>query len=342
MKPLDKFNKLLKKKNRIGMDIGSYAIKAVELAEEKENLKIKNLAYEKIASPDSKECLVLTIKEAANKANALNKEINISVSGPSVIVRFIELPHMNPDELKNAIIFEAEKYIPFSITETIIDHQLLIPRFGDEKKMLVLLVAAKRDFIAERLGLLEEAGLSAGVLDVTSFANINAFLRGTKRRRDEITALVDIGAKATDINIIEQDILYFTRSIQIGGNDITKMISDAFAIDLKSAENLKINPGDKESEFIEKVNPVLNNIVDEIQLSFSYYENQSGKNIERVYLTGGSSRIMNFYNVLREGLGVEALPWDPIGDIKLDPSIDNKTADSIKDQLGVAIGLALR
>lgn len=342
MKPFSKWKLLKREKDHIGIDIGSYAIKIVELSGEKGILKIKNINYEKIENPDSKDSLVQAIKRSASRANILDKEVNIAVSGPSVIVRFIELPIMSENELQTAISYEAEKYIPFSIDDVIIDHQLLIPRLGDEKKMLVLLVVAKKDLIAERLNLLIEAGLSVGVFDVVSCANVNAFLMGTERKKDEITALVDMGAKATDINIIDGDVLYFTRSTQIGGRDITKVLSDALFVDLKSAEKIKIDPGENVSEVSEKINPILNNIIDEIHLSFSYYENQSGKSIERVCLTGGNSRIANFCNMLKENLGIEVELWDAIGHIELDSSIDNRFVASIKDQLGVALGLALR
>lgn len=338
------FNKLLKpNKTHIGVDIGSYAIKAVELSKEKDNFKIKNLAYVKVENPGSRDSLLQAIKESANKANILNKEVNIAISGPSIIVRFIELPRMTGDELRNAISFEAEKYIPFSSDEVIIDHQLLIPHLGDENKMLVLLVAAKKDLITERLNLLNEAGLSAGILDVSSFANINAFLLGgTSRKMDKIAALVDIGAKATDINIIDGDILYFTRNIQLGGNDITKVLSDARSVDLNSAEDMKVNPSLKASLVNEAIKPILHNIIDEIRLSFSYYENQSGKSIEEVFLTGGSSKVSNFYNMLKENLGVAVVPWNITEHMELAASVDNQLVDSIKDQLGVAIGLAAR
>jgi len=342
-KSLTGFTKLSKHtESHVGIDIGSYAIKTVVLSREKDNLRIKSLEYEKVEDSGSKDGLIRAIKKTIERANIFDRKVNIAVTGPSVIIRFIELPHMSEDELKTAIPFEAEKYIPFNIEEVIIDHQLLSPRLGEENKMLVLLVAAKKDLINERLSLLGEVGLSVGVLDVTSCANFNAFLMGRERKKDQIVALVDIGAKATDISVIDENIFYFTRGVQLGGSDITKVLSDALSVDLNSAENIKLNPADKMSEVSKIIDPVLNNIIDEIRLSFSYYENQSGKSIEKVYLTGGSSVVINFCNMLKENLGIEVLSWDPTEDMEFDPSIDARLITSIKNQLGVAIGLALR
>lgn len=329
-------------KSHVGIDIGSYAIKAVELSKGKDNLKIKNFSYVELEGPDSEDNLARAIKESAAKTNIINKQVNIAISGTSVVVRFIELPHMSDEELKNAVPFEAEKYIPFNIEEVIIDHQLLIPRLGGENKMLVLLVAAKKSIVNERLKLISAAGLSAGILDVASFANVNAFLNSANRAKDGIIALVDMGAKATDINILDGDKLSFSRSIQQGGNDITKALSDALSVDLKTAEDIKINPGDRAGEVDEKIDSILRNIIDEIHLSFSYYENQSGKTLERVLLAGGGSRIKNFSSLLKESLGIDAAPWDPTESMELDASADRQSLDAIKEQLGVAIGLALR
>ena len=337
------YSKFLKReKLNIGIDIGSYAVKAVAISKEKDNLKLKKIACVKVGLISSKEGLIKATKEAASRVNAFMRDVNIAISGPSVIIRFIELPRMTENELRNAISFEAEKYIPFNIEEVTIGHHLLIPRLGDENKMLVLAVAAKKDLINERLSLLSEAGLSAGVLDVASLANFNAFTIRSKRKKDEVVALVDIGARATEVSIIEENTLHFTRSIQLGGNNITKVLSDTLSMDLKGSENIKISPTGREAEVNEKMEGVLHNIIDEIRLSFSYYENQSGKSIQRAYLTGGSSKIASFNIMFKEHMGIEVSSWDATEGLELDPSITSQQIDSIKDQLGVAIGLALR
>ncbi len=329
-------------KEHIGVDIGSYAVKTAELIEEKDVFKIKNIGYAKIKKPNSNESILEAINESVSMARiAPNKDVNIAVSGSSVVVRFIELPRMNEDELKNAIIFEAEKYIPFSINEVIIDHQLLIPHLGDNK-MLVLLIAAKKEIINERLELLTQAGLSVNVIDVASLTNVNAFLKAAKRKKDEVSAIINIGAKATDINIVFDGNLYFTRSVQIGGDDLTKSLADSLSLGLKEAEDLKIKPGERSAEVDEHTKAALRTLGDEIRLSFSYYENQSGHNIEKVYLSGGAAKSHNICDMLREHLDMDVELWGVIASMEIDPSINKELADSVMYQMGTAIGLALR
>ncbi|MEA3305398.1 MAG: type IV pilus assembly protein PilM [Candidatus Omnitrophota bacterium] len=339
MKLLNRFIKY--EKSCIGMDIGSYAVKTVKLFREKDNFKIQSIGYVRVKKPFSRDNMVEAVKESAAKAGVLNREVNIAVSSPSVIVRFIELPRMTADELRNAVSFEAEKYIPFSVNEVILDHQLLIPRLKDNK-MLVLLAAAKKDLVAERLNLAGEAGLSVGLLNVASFADVNAFFMTAGRKKNETSALIDIGSKATDINIIADDILYFARSVQLGGDNITKALSELYSIDFEKAESLKLNPGNKTTEICEKIRSIFQNIIDEIQLSFSYYENQSGRAVEKVYVTGGGAKALNFCALLGENLSAGMTVWDPANFMELNSSIDTQLFNSIKNQLGVSIGLALR
>ncbi|MDP3789157.1 MAG: type IV pilus assembly protein PilM, partial [Candidatus Omnitrophota bacterium] len=240
------FKNLIKTgREHIGIDIGSYSVKAAEISREKDIIRIINVGYAKVKKPGVAESMAEAVREACAMAKTPEgTNVAVAIPGSSVVVRFIELPHMTEDELKNAIIFEAEKYIPFGINEVITDYQLLIPHLGDNK-MLVLLIAAKKDIINERLELITQAGLSARVLDVASLANVNSFLTATKRNKSEIAAVINIGAKATDISIVSEDVLYFTRSIQIGGDELTKSLAESFSINVKDAEELKINPKDK-------------------------------------------------------------------------------------------------
>ncbi|MBU4375894.1 MAG: type IV pilus assembly protein PilM [Candidatus Omnitrophica bacterium] len=329
-------------KDHIGIDIGSHSVKTVELVKEKDIFRIKNMGYARVKKANSAESLLEAISESVSMAKiAPNKDVNVAISGSSVVVRFIELPRMNEDELKNAIIFEAEKYIPFSVNDVIIDHQLIIPHLADNK-MLVLLIAAKKDVINERLEIINKAGLSVNIIDVVSLAGVNAFLTTAGRKKDEVAAIINVGAKGTDISIVSDDTLYFTRSVQIGGNDLTKALSDSLSLGQKEAEELKVNPGERAREVSECVKTVLYTIADEIRLSFSYYENQSGRNIGRIYLSGGTAKGMNIGDILHERLDVDVELWEPSVSMAMESPIKKELADSLKYQMSTAIGLALR
>src|SRR3989338_11039343 len=111
-------------KNRIGLDIGSSAVKILEISGTQDKLALIGLGLKNISGLSNNE-VANSMKELSLEAKIASKEVNISISGPSVIIRFISMPKMKESDLKSAIKFEAEKFIPFNINECIIDSQLL-------------------------------------------------------------------------------------------------------------------------------------------------------------------------------------------------------------------------
>jgi type IV pilus assembly protein PilM len=157
------------------------------------------------------------------------------------------MPVMSDEELVNAAKYELGKYIPVEVDEVLHDSQKLeelTAQEGQEPEMRVLLVAAKRTFIDEHVGILEGAGLQPSIVDVDSFALGNAYeLSGMINPQaiaaGKLVALVDIGASKTNINIMSDSISYFTREFYKGGDDLTDSISKKLSLEVKEAEALK-------------------------------------------------------------------------------------------------------
>jgi type IV pilus assembly protein PilM len=142
-----------KLKNRVGLDIGSSSVKMVEIASSGEDSSLVCLGMKK-APGSVRQPLIEAIKSLSSEIRITAKDAAISISGPSVIVRFVSMPKMKDDELKGAIRFEAEKYIPFPINDCIVDHQIL-RRNDKEGKLEILLVAAKKDFVMNKVSIAE-------------------------------------------------------------------------------------------------------------------------------------------------------------------------------------------
>jgi type IV pilus assembly protein PilM len=327
--------------SKVGVDIGSKLIKIVELEPQAANkYKLLNYAVENNDPTDFNQ-QVESLKNAFAKAKFLSHTVNFSVSGPSVIVRYITLPKMAKNQLTSAIRFEAEKFIPFDIKDVIIDSPVL-EELANENKTKVLVVAAKKNFIEEKVKLVRAAGLEPDIIDVDSFALIKAFLLNMPNEKNAgITALLNIGAKFTNINILRDGISHFMRDIGIGGVDLTKALSDRLGLDLLKAEELKCNPGERHEEVLEAVKNTLNNLIGEISLSFSYYEDQLERGIDKVFLSGGTTRLKGIDKFFSESLGLEVNLWQPAKILELDPSIDKALLESDESLLGISIGLAL-
>jgi type IV pilus assembly protein PilM len=228
----------------VGLDIGSKFIKAVQVSETSGQYKVTEFG---IAEVNPQVSVPDTINELFSKKGFKVKRVVSAVSGRFVFVRYISMPVMSDEELVNAAKYELGKYIPVEVDEVLHDSQKLeelTAQEGQEPEMRVLLVAAKRTFIDEHVGILEGAGLQPAIVDVDSFALGNAYeLSGMINPQaiaaGKLVALVDIGASKTNINIMSDSISYFTREFYKGGDDLTDSISKKLSLEVKEAEALK-------------------------------------------------------------------------------------------------------
>jgi type IV pilus assembly protein PilM len=324
----------------VGLDVGTHYVKISELIKKSIKYYLNAFAIVRLADT-SREAKIAAIKKAVQESGISAKEVNISVCGPSVIVRYILLPRMTRSQLASAIRYEAEKYIPFDIKEVVLNAPILEER-KEDNKISVLIVATKRSFIEDYIKLIEECGLKPQLIDVDSFALINAFLLNNPAEQTQgVVALLHIGSSFTSINILKNKVSHFMRDITIGGKFLTKMLIEKLNVDLVDAEKLKCDPQNREEEIFSILTPALNNLVGEISLSFSYYDDQLEHGIDRVFLSGGSSKLKNLSKFLSDNLGMEAIIWDPTAKLQINPALNQEKLKSCLPMLAVSIGLAL-
>lgn len=322
-------------KRTVGIDIGNYAVKLIELEDKKGSLELARCSVNRIVDSDKKSAL----RDLLSQSKLPLKRANVSLSGSSVIVRYIEMPPMKKEELKSAIRFEAEKYIPFSINESTIDCAMLDKTASGSQR--VLLVGAKKQEISNLLELFKEFGIEVRAIDIDSFAFFNSFQRIKAENKDDSTyGLINMGVRFFNMNIVTKQNLYFTRDILWGGADVTVRVKDALGISLDEAEALKCNPGERKEEMLAIITPTLEKLVLQIRMSFDYFETQFGKNVERLFISGGSSYLFSIVDFLKDNLGVDVLMWNPFEGIALADSFEQ--ARQTPAQFAVAIGLALR
>ena len=329
-----------KPKKTVGLDIGSHYIKICELTKKQAKYQLSAFGIERLAD-DSQEAKISAIKKVVEQSGISSNKVNASVCGPSVIVRYILLPHMTKLQLESAITYEAEKYIPFNIEEVTLNAPILEEKREDDK-IRVLIVAAKKSFIEDYVKLIKSCGLEPQLIDVDSFELINSFLLNNPAEQSQgIVALLHIGKSFTAINILKDNISHFMRDITVGGKDLTKMIAEKLNMDLADAENLKCNPKEREEEIFSIITPALNNILGEISLSFSYYEDQLERGINKVFLSGGSSKLKKLTKFLSSNLGMEVVLWDPTVNLEINPALNQERLKSCLPMLAVSIGIAL-
>ncbi|MFC1674363.1 type IV pilus assembly protein PilM [Candidatus Omnitrophota bacterium] len=313
-----------------GIDIGTATVKMVKLKFHADQVEL--CAFD----------LKPSLKEISPSIN--DSQVNISVSGPSTVMRYVNLPRMKSEELKQSLRFEAQKYIPFPIAEVNLDSWIL-NEHASNNEMLVLLAAAKKDCVSQRVKLAQDAGLKVSSLDIDSAALLNAFIYNYQPGSEKLktVGLLNIGAGTSNLNILEDNTPRLSRDICIAGAHFTQKIVDSLVVDLKAAEGLKLNPGkDKLDRINLSVKGVLSSLAGEIRTSFDYYESRSGAAVEKIFLSGGGSLFGGLKDMLAELLGVGVEYWDPLSKITVAGSFDPDKIKAQSSQLAVAVGLALR
>jgi type IV pilus assembly protein PilM len=344
-----------KSKAVVGLDIGSSAVKAVELKAVGKGFKVIAFAMQPVP-PDS--IVDGAIIDGAAVADAIRrvfenkqfktKEVAASLSGNAVIVKKISLPVMTEAELAESIYWEAEQYIPFDIQDVNIDYQILESGAGGEGgTMDVLLVAAKKEKIADYTGVISQAGRTPIIVDVDAFALQNAYEVNYGLEKDQVVVLLNAGASAININIVTGDQSVFTRDISMGGNSYTEAVQKELNLPFESAEQLK--RGQKiEGVNAEDVTPVLHamteNVLLEIQKTFDFFKaSATSDRIDRIVLSGGAARVDGFVQALTDRFNTAVELFDPFRKITFDPAkLGVDDPDGAAPTAAVAVGLALR
>jgi type IV pilus assembly protein PilM len=345
-------------KSVVGLDIGSSAVKAVELSRrgrgkefELSHLGVASMPAEAIVQGAflNSSAIVESIREAIEKAKIRTKNVAAAVSGHSVIVKKVSLPAMTRDELDEQIRWEAEQYIPFDVNEVNLDFQILNSG-GGEGQMEVLLVAAKKDLVDDYVQVIREAGLVPVAIDVAAFAVENAFEANYDVRADEVVALVNIGAQVVNINIISNGAPAFTRDITTAGNQYTEEIQKALSISFEEAERIKL--GGRRSESSQEVVPqevesamrsVTETVIGEISRSLDFFSATSADSrIERVVLCGGGAGVAGLQAGFQQRSGGKVEVMDPLARMIPNSKFEANYLDEVAPSLGVGVGLALR
>jgi type IV pilus assembly protein PilM len=345
-----------KARSLVGLDIGSSAVKAVELKPAGKAFKVTAFGSEPIP-PDS--IVDGAIIDAAAVADAIRrlfdgrgiktKDVAASLSGNAVIVKKITLPVMTEAELAESIYWEAEQYIPFDIQDVNLDYQILDAGDASAGKstMDVLLVAAKKEKIADYTGVIAQAGRTAVVVDVDAFALQNAYEANYGIEPGAVVVLLNAGASATNINILQGDQSVFTRDISIGGNAYTEALQKELNLPFEQADQLKrgvIVDGASFDDARPVLRAVSENVMLEIQKTFDFFKaTASSDRIDRIVVSGGASRAEGFTEMLADRFEAPVQPFDPFKNVTFDTKKFNvDSAAAVGPTVAVAVGLALR
>ena len=243
-------------KGILGLDIGTSRIKFVEARMGRNGPVVTNagigltprdtIANGVIVDPGS---LGSAVREVLAAHGVRTKAVVSSVaSQSSLVVRPIELPRMTREELEDTMKWEVDRHIPFAASEVVMSYEPLIPPEQlpeDATNMEVLLAVAQEDMIEAHVQTLLAAGLDPLALDVEPLSACRSLVDVDRDRGayDDTYALLNIGATTTDLSMIRNGLLSFTRAIPLAGDNVTNAIADALGYEFGEAERAKIEDG---------------------------------------------------------------------------------------------------
>ena len=355
----------------LGVDIGTSSIKIAELTNVKGSIELVNMAIADTPDNGVKEGAVIDVPAVAETVRRLwkengfkNKEVSCGIAGQDVIVRPVIFPRMPYEELKEAVKWEADKYLPFPVEDAMIDVVLPDPVVLLQETVTeveVMLVAALRSKVESYATALELAGLTPIAIDIQPFCMMRAYgLKGDDESGS--IAYIDIGGGTTDLVVCNGERLRMTRIVQVGGNHFTDAIVKATGLSEKEANDLKLleaevvpTEEDYENEkdpvrrkLLEAVYDVAHGLCLECKRSITYHDAQLQSKLEslsvrEIVLAGGGSKLKGFAEMMGILTGLPVSYGNPYKRVTVSPSlVSSIDTEGMAPVMSVAVGLALR
>lgn len=339
-----------KQKTNLGVDVGSYAVKIVEMKAGATRNEIITVGTKRLlpgaivdGEPMDRDAVIAAITEIFEEKGIENVEVASAICGRSVIIKKIKIEEMDDDTAGEVIPLEAEQYVPFEKAELSVDFQVL-RRGLSGGQMEVLLVAAKKDKVLSHVELLRDAGLVPVTIDVDAFAVQNAFEINYEYENGKVYALIDIGLGATNVGIVREGLPLFNRDIPIGGETFVEGMQRMLGVTSEEARAaLEGMPGSQSEETLRAIRSVGEELGMAIERSFSYLSSSGeAAGVDQIYLSGGGAKIAGLQKYLEEKLSTPVDIANPFQNLAVDEDALGADPAAVGPSLTVAIGLATR
>ncbi|MDO8435792.1 MAG: type IV pilus assembly protein PilM [bacterium] len=348
-----------------GLDISDLSIKAVQLAKKKSGFEIVSFGSAQLKEGAIRAGEIKnenTLSDAIRKALAETKGKKIkaknvvaSLPEEKAFLQVIQMPRLPEEDLKSAVIYEAENYIPLPMEEVYLDTQIILPLKNHLDHYDILIAALARKTVDSYYSCIEKAGLKPRVLEIESLAIARALAKDGVAKSPLL--LIDLGATKTSFIVFSGTAVRFTSSIPVSSQKLTEAIARTLKIDLAEAEKIKIEYGleaitrKKSGEIFDALIPPLTDLVEQIKKHLSFYRDHSshehlspnGAVIEKILLCGGGANLKGLPDFLSSELGLPVELGNPL--INILPE-DKKAISSLSFEASLsyatALGLALR
>jgi type IV pilus assembly protein PilM len=345
----------------VGLDIGTSGVRAAELTLGKGTATLER--FGQVALPPGAvrdgevidvDAVALALKQMWSQAKFSTKKVIVGVANQKVVVRQVDLPWMPTGELKKALAFQVQDFIPMPVEQALLDFHPLA-EFTNEsggRMLRVLLVAAAREMVQTALDAVNQAGLAPSMVDLTSFAVLRSLVTMDSTGLDSLQAeaLVDVGANLTNIVVHQGGVPRFVRILLMGGGDITGAVAERLGVPPEQAEAMKqqigmtVVPGTLDtSPAARAIEAPAAAFVEEIRGSLDYFMAQPGSvRISRILLSGGGSQLVGLAERLSAATRLPVEPARPLSLLKIGKTgLTPEQLVQIEPMVTVPIGLAM-
>ncbi|HVK89396.1 MAG TPA: type IV pilus assembly protein PilM [Kofleriaceae bacterium] len=341
-------------KQCIGLDIGSSSVKVVQLRKKGSGWALQAFGMQPLLPQTIVDGTIMdqtavadAIRQLWSRLKLKAKDVAIAIAGHSVIIKKIAVPQQSAEQLANNIRVEAEHHIPFGKDDVELDYHVTNPANTSGQTEL-LLVAAKKEVVADYVQCVRDAGLSPHVVDVAAFASQNGFEVNYPLDPRETVVLINIGAAISNINIVRSGVSLFTRDVTIGGNAFTEEIQKQLGIASDEAEAYKVGGTQVENgvvpqEVLRVMDGVAEVMAGEFQRSLDFFlATTNDANVTRIVLAGGSAKIAALHRAIERRSRLPLEVADAWKRIEIDASLDRTYLAAHSPEALIGVGLAMR
>jgi len=335
----------------IGVDVGIGSIKVVELNKEGEELRLVSIGEVKTPRVDWRKGdnkdkaigeVAKALKSLLSDLRLRKKQVVACLPEDEIVSRLIRLPPLKDSEVRDALRFEAETFVPYPLSEVSLDYEVI--ETDDAGRLTIFAIAARNDLVASYVKLFKMAGLELIALESPAVAFrriVNSSVSKTAG-----VMLVDMGEKYSDLIGINKGNVYFTRAMSVGGESLTRAISINLGLDMASADEYKKAYGLKEMELEGKIKdsilPVFSSMAEEVRKAMAHFREDQGKSPEILVLSGGGASLPGLAEEFTRVLGIEVQVVQPF--LRIDSSRIKVPFNLSSEgcRFSLALGLAMR
>lgn len=324
-----------------GLDIGTSQVKLLQAVKEAAGFKLVHFEVVDLNKDKPEESIKKILKQAKIKSG---QEVNLALRESEVYTRIIETPKLSEAELASSIQFEAEEYIPVSLTDVDLSYQVISnpEEIVNKKTMQVLLIAVPKDRLKQLVDLMDRTDLIPKSLETELFALKRIFCNQKKSQ-----VIVFFGRKTTDLMMLDNGVTRFLYSIPTGSLTLTRALARELALAEDQAEQYKRTYGLLEEQLEGKVAkallPLVDEIIKEINKTFVYLQQQGQSRVpEQLILAGAGAMLPGLSGYLVKKLNLEVIIGDPFVNFNKDQDFKLKIPAEANPDLAVVTGLALK